>query len=74
MGLGCFQNIAVRMLQAFDSQTHCPAINVDPAGGTRGQEGPKNTDTPDQYGTTLQRDAYTLLWSYSYDLFSMKEV
>lgn len=48
--LGCFQHAAVRMLQAFHCQTHCPAVNVDPAGGTGGQEGPEHTDTPDQYG------------------------
>lgn len=49
--LGCFQHVSVRMLQAFHCQTHCPAINVDPAGGTGGQEGPEHTDTPDQYHT-----------------------
>lgn len=50
--LGCFQHIAVRMLQAFDCQTHCPTINVDPARGTGGQKGPKHTDFSDQSGTT----------------------
>lgn len=40
MRLRRLQHIAVRVLQAFHRQTHRPAINVDPARGTRGQEGP----------------------------------
>lgn len=43
MGLGCFQHIAMRMVQAFYCETHRPAINVDPARCTRGQEGPGHT-------------------------------
>lgn len=46
--LGCFQHVAVRMLQALHRQAHCPAVNVDPAGGTRGEEGPGNVNAPDQ--------------------------
>lgn len=47
MGLSSIQDVSVWMLQALHSQTHGSAINVDPAGGSRGQEKPEDTNSKD---------------------------
>ncbi len=52
VSLSSFKHITVWMLQAFHRQTHCPAINVDPARGAGSQEGPEHKHTQDQYYTS----------------------
>lgn len=42
--LSCVQDIAVRLAQPLQGPLHRPAVNVDPAGSSRGQELPEITD------------------------------
>lgn len=39
--LCCIQDIAVWLAQPLQGPLHCSAVNVDPAGSSRGQELPK---------------------------------
>lgn len=40
MQLGCIKDIAVWLAHPLQGSLHCPTVNVDPAGSSRGQELP----------------------------------